>query len=84
MTNYFLIFLCIYLDRYMYSILFKIVIILQVTGALVLVEPTSGSILPVKLGSGVLDSVKDLKNRLTGSLAGVWLAANRNVLVFCW
>ena len=39
---------------------------MKVTGALVLVEPTSGSILPVKLGSGVLDSVKDLKNRLTG------------------
>ena len=35
------------------------------TGALVLAEPESGGVLPVKLGS-VFDSVKDLKNRLTG------------------
>ena len=36
------------------------------TGALVLVEPTSGTILPVKLGAGIIDRAKDLKNRLTG------------------
>ena len=37
------------------------------TGALVLAEPGSGGVLPVKLGS-VFDSVKDLKNRLTGKI----------------
>ena len=37
----------------------------QVTGGLVLAEPGSGAVLPVQVGS-VFDSVKDLKNRLTG------------------
>ena len=37
----------------------------EVTGNLVLVDPDSGTVLPVPMNT-VYDSVKDLKNRLTG------------------
>jgi len=38
----------------------------EVTGSLVLAEPGSGGVIPVKLGGTVLDSVKELKQRFTG------------------
>jgi hypothetical protein len=42
-----------------------LVLIDQVTGNLLLVEPQSGTLLPVSFNS-IFDSVVDLKNRLTG------------------